>query len=166
MTAPPTPDEMRLRGAAKLTHGMRKRPEYRAWLNMKARCYDPKREDFRLYGARGIAVCDQWRNDFAAFYADLGARPSPEHSLDRIDGSGNYEPGNCHWATKTEQSENRRISRFLELNGRRQTMEAWARELGMVATGIAYRLQHGWSLERALTEPPKKRRRERTDVHA
>lgn len=84
------------------------RAEYSAWLNMLARCdgrCDPKTR--RLYHDRGIRVYDEWRRDFWAFYAYVGPRPSPRHSLDRIDGSGNYQPGNVRWATPSQQNSNR-----------------------------------------------------------
>ena len=73
---------------------------YRAWQNMKARCYNPKSRYYSYYGGRGITVCDEWRNDFQKFAASVGQRPSPEYSLDRIDPNGDYTPGNTRWADK------------------------------------------------------------------
>ncbi len=81
-------------------------PEWNAWASMRKRCTNPRHEFFHLYGGRGITVCKRW-DDFSAFLADMGARPSPEHSLDRSNNDGNYEPSNCRWATRSEQARNK-----------------------------------------------------------
>jgi hypothetical protein len=87
----------------------RKTPEYKAWESMKRRCSNPMAQKFYLWGGRGIKVCAEWENDFAAFFTHLGARPSPKHSLDRYpDNDGDYEPGNVRWATAKQQRNNRR----------------------------------------------------------
>lgn len=83
------------------------RPEYGIWQGMWTRCRNPKRKDYCHYGARGVTVCDRWRS-FDSFLADMGPRPSPGHSIDRIDNSIGYEPANCRWATTTEQTRNQR----------------------------------------------------------
>lgn len=88
-------------------HGGSASPEYWVWHAMHQRCENPKHESYRNYGARGITVCERWR-EFADFIADMGPRPSPGHSIDRLDNDGPYEPGNCQWATKPEQGRNRR----------------------------------------------------------
>jgi hypothetical protein len=89
------------------THGMSSTPEYFAWAAMLSRCHNPANPRYDDYGGRGITVCDRWRADFAAFLADVGRRPSPAHSLDRIDNDRGYEPGNCRWATAYVQARNR-----------------------------------------------------------
>lgn len=87
------------------------RPEFNAWVGMKTRCYNKNRPEYERYGGRGIKVCDRWLNSFENFYNDMGARPSPKHSIDRIDVNGDYEPSNCRWANDTIQSRNQRISK-------------------------------------------------------
>lgn len=86
-------------------------PEYEAWLAMIQRCTNPKNPRWKDYGGRGITVCERWRASFDDFRADVGARPSAEYSIDRIDNDKGYEPGNCRWATRAEQMANRRVSR-------------------------------------------------------
>lgn len=85
----------------------RNAPEYRAWAHMRRRCTNPKHPQFHDYGGRGIAICERW-SDYRNFLADMGRRPSPKHSIDRIDVDGNYEPGNCRWTTKDVQQHNQR----------------------------------------------------------
>jgi hypothetical protein len=90
------------------THGKSKTPEYHAWIAAIRRCTDPQYASYRNYGGRGIKVCERWRNSFETFLADMHNRPSPLHSLDRMDNDGNYTPTNCKWSTKREQVINRR----------------------------------------------------------
>lgn len=87
----------------------RDRPaEWRVWQAMKRRCYNPRAQNYKYYGGRGITVCERWRDSFAAFSEDMGPRPTPKHTIDRKDNDGNYEPENCKWSTPIEQRANRR----------------------------------------------------------
>jgi len=94
-------------------HGQSVTPEYKAYFAMKNRCYNEKSEQYKDWGGRGIKVCDRWLESFENFLADMGARPSKNHSIDRKDVNGNYEPSNCRWATKLEQGENRRPNKLI-----------------------------------------------------
>jgi hypothetical protein len=98
--------------------GKRPSPEYRAWLDMKHRCFNDNNKSYESYGGRGITVCERWHRGeghltaFECFLADMGSRPSSQHSIDRYpDNDGNYEPGNCRWATRKQQTANRRLEK-------------------------------------------------------
>lgn len=134
-------------------HGMNKSPEHRAWVHMKQRCTNTNKREYQHYGGRGIKVCDEWMNSFTAFYNHVGPRPSEKYSLDRIDVNGNYEPGNVRWATNVEQKENTRVVRMVALNGKNQSLSAWAREMGLARGQINGRLKAGWSIEEAILTP-------------
>ncbi len=131
-------------------HGRYKTPEYRAWQKLIDRCENPKSQTYHNYGGRGIAVCDRWHS-FTEFYADMGDRPSPQHSIDRINNDGNYEPSNCRWATIQEQNSNRRDNRIVEVNGLALTTAEWARRLGINGRTFACRIEAGWSPEEAVS---------------
>lgn len=133
------------------THGLTGTPEYRVWNAMRNRCRNPKRRDWANYGGRGIRVCERW-DDFEVFLADMGPRPLGT-SIDRIDVHGDYEPGNCRWATPRQQSRNKRTSLMIEFGGRTQCLSAWAEELGMCKQVLLYRIRSGWPVDKALTEP-------------
>lgn len=127
-------------------------PEYSIWMNLRARCNNPKNNRYHRYGARGIRVCDRWMEDFLNFLEDMGRRPSPDHQIDRIDNNGDYTPDNCRWATRAEQSRNRSTSRFLEFAGQRLTLAEWGALTGIGMKTLHMRLKDGWPVERALTE--------------
>lgn len=138
-----------------LSHGHtqnRISPEYRAWYHMIERCYNPKDSAFKYYGGRGITVCASWRQKFENFLMDLGLRPAGM-SLDRKEVNGNYDPGNCRWATKEEQVNNTRRNLFLTVNGVTLTAAQWGRKMGISSKVISRRIACGWSHDRAVTRP-------------
>jgi hypothetical protein len=139
-------------------HGMHGSPEYRAWQQMRQRCQNPGNQRFDRYGGRGIKVCPRWDGSFLAFYADMGPRPSPTHSLDRIDNDGDYSPENCRWATRAEQNRNRGDCIILDHDGMRMTVAEWARHLGINVRTLSLRIEQGWDAVRALTTPVARRR--------
>lgn len=134
------------RGRANRKHGAVGTSTYKIWAGMHKRCNDLK--DSR-YGGRGIKVCERW-SEFENFLADMGKRPEGM-SIERDKVDGNYEPGNCRWATDVEQANNRRSTRYIEFNGKRQSMTMWAREIGINPLTLRARLEMGWTAERALT---------------
>lgn len=135
------------------THGKTRTPEYRSWNAMLNRCYNRNGQAYRNYGGRGIIVCDRWRDSFVNFLADMGMRPSKAYTIEREDNDGNYEPGNCSWQTKKVQANNRRTNRLITYQDKTLTVGQWADELGVSNSFIYARLNHGWSVEDALTKP-------------
>lgn len=120
-------------------------PEYYTWLAMMARCKNPKTKHYRLYGGRGISVCERWIM-FENFLSDMGLRPSSKYSLDRYPNKdGNYQPDNCRWATIKEQNRNTSRNVFIEFDGRSQILEEWATELDADPGNIGRRLKLGQS---------------------
>lgn len=127
-------------------------PERISWQTMRQRCHNPNDPYYFRYGGRGIQVCERWRHSFAAFLADMGPRPVGT-SIERENNDGNYEPGNCRWATAIEQGNNKRSNRRIEFNGRTQTLTQWSREIGIKKGCLAARLNSGMSVEEAFTKP-------------
>lgn len=125
-------------------------PEFRVWATMLSRCYSESNRKFHRYGGRGIGVCERWRDDFAAFLADMGSRPSPRHSLDRIDNDADYSPTNCRWATQRQQQNNRANNRMVVCNGRRMSFADAARELGVSVNTLYSRRRKGLSPQEAV----------------
>lgn len=130
------------------THGLTGTPEHIVWNGMKARCRS--RWD---YAGRGIKVCERWLESFENFLSDMGPRPSAAHTIDRIDGRGNYEPGNCRWATKQEQSRNRKSNRVYVWNGTPHFLSDLAKQVGMGLTCLRKNIEK-YGIEKAMTMPP------------
>lgn len=145
-----------------LLHGAsRTMREYRVWWDMQQRCRNPSVRAYPNYGGRGIRVHARWLgpSGFLNFIADMGQRPSPRHSIERIDNAGNYEPGNCRWATMREQLRNTRRCVNITVNGVTADAADWADRLGTKSDTITERIRAlGWDPVRAATTPVRKRR--------
>lgn len=146
-----------IRGKSRCTHGKTETREYVTWCNIKSRCYSKNHVSYDRYGARGIRVCRRWKNSFENFLADMGERPSKEHSIERVNNLKNYSPSNCKWATRKEQGRNKRNNRVLRFRGKSCCVSEWAELTGLPMKTLHRRIQKGWSVERALTTPVKKR---------
>jgi hypothetical protein len=129
-------------------------PEYRAWMNMHRRCSDESHRSYKDYGQRGVSVTARW-DTFEAFLADMGARPSSGHSLDREDNNLGYGPDNCRWATADVQNRNKRNNVSLTLNGVTRTAAEWARSIGISHPCLMKRIAKGEPLAEALTRAPR-----------
>ena len=140
------------------THGLRNHPLYGIWTHMKSRCYNPKTPDYRNYGARGITVCDEWKNDFVEFlYWALKHGWQMGLTIERVDYDRGYAPDNCTWIPMGEQSKNRRTVRRITHNGETHTISEWAKIVGINRRTLERRLSSStYSVERALTEPTNK----------
>lgn len=128
--------------------------EYGTYKAMIARCHSPRATAYPDYGARGIFVCQRWRGSYAAFLADMGRRPSPQHTLDRQDNNGPYNPDNCRWVTRTVQAENRRSSIWITIGGETMVMQRWCERTGVCPKLASQRIRRGWTPERAVTAGP------------
>jgi hypothetical protein len=141
-------------GRSSFRHGLIKTSEYSTWRSMFARCYNPKDKRFDRYGGRGITVCDRWLVSFEAFYADMGPKPSPAHSIERLEVDEGYSPENCVWATSTQQSRNRSNTVRLSYDGETKPLVDWAEQVGIAVSTIRKRIfTYNWTVERALTVP-------------
>ena len=135
-------------GKSNRIHGRSHSPEYIVWREIHRRCYSPNFKDFHLYGGRGIKVESEWHesnpNGLDNFLRDMGPRP-PKTTIDKIDNNRNYGPGNCRWASSKVQSRNRRVTVWIEYDGRKMCQNDWASELGVVPSQIQYHIKRGRS---------------------
>jgi hypothetical protein len=132
-------------------HGRSRSTEYCIWRGMLRRCYGTTSRAYRFYGARGVTVCDSWREDFRNFFADMGERPSLEYTLDRINTYGPYSPENCRWATRKQQANNTRANAIITFNGKTMSVTQWAETVGISPITLSNRLKRGWSIARAMS---------------
>lgn len=138
------------------THGLTHTSEFHTWCAMRKRCDINKanKEDFDLYAGRGITVCERWLNSFENFIEDMGMKPSPKHSIDRIDNNKGYYKENCRWATNKQQSRNKRDNFYITYNNEIKTLVEWCEELNLNYKTIYARLKVSkWSVEKAFTTP-------------
>lgn len=132
-------------------HGLSNSRVYNIWRGMIARCSKPKTTHYKYYGGKGLKVCDRW-SIFQNFIDDMGI-PENNQSIDRIDGSKGYFKENCRWVTSMQQMSNTKKNHFLTFNGETLHISGWARKIGMNKRTLLYRIESGWSIKRALTEP-------------
>ena len=135
-------------------HGKTRTSEYNIWSSMIARCTNRKCHAYHRYGGRGITVCERWRTSFINFFSDMGPRPSLKYTLDRFpDNDGNYEPGNCRWATMKEQQRNRGNNHLITINGQTKCLNEWAEIVGLHRTAIERRIKKGMNEIDAVMKP-------------
>lgn len=139
-------------------HGKSNTRIYKIWDNMKARCYNKNKPKYKNYGARGVAVCQEWKNNFVAFYEwAMHNGYNDNLTLNRIDNNGNYEPENCKWATAKEQMNNTSFNHKITYNGETHTLAEWASCLAINYSTLSKRInKYNWSVERAMSTPSRK----------
>ena len=138
--------------ARNTTHGLRNHALYSVWVRIKERCYNKNAKPYLDYGGRGIAMCDEWRDDFQMFYDwSIASGYKKGLSIDRIDNNGNYEPSNCRWATAKEQSRNRRSNKMIKYNGEVKSLSEWCELLELNFDTAKSRINLlGWSIDKAF----------------
>lgn len=163
------PEFVKTRSEKLVRHGHKRRSgmsvEYGTWLAIKRRCQDPKCKDYPSWGGRGITVCQRWSDSFEVFLEDMGERPADKTSIDRINGSKGYEPGNCRWADAMEQGENKATNLPVSFGGvEYPSLREACRTLGLRYTTVFARTRSGYTIEQALSfgsgRPPNTRPRE------
>lgn len=139
------------KSGSRSSSGLSRTPTHRTWDHMIQRCTNPNSDGYADYGGRGITVTDRWLS-FDSFLSDMGRRPDGT-TIDRIDNTKGYEPGNCRWATAAQQTRNTRRNRLITYNGKTMCVADWASSIGLTFMALHHRINRGWSIERALTTP-------------
>ena len=134
------------------TDNLSRHPLYNTWAAMKDRCTNKNHRNFDIYGGNGVRVCDRWMR-FKNFLEDMGEKPSPRHTLDRIDSKGDYEPTNCRWADSFVQGQNTSRVKRIEINGETKCLNEWCRYYQLNRSTVKSRVRAGRSIEDALTTP-------------
>lgn len=136
-----------------IKHGMKRTPEYSTWTNLKTRCNNRNNRKYLSYGARGIKVCPEWNSSFENFYKDMGPKPGPDFSIDRINNNEGYSKDNCRWATKKQQGNNQRTNKLIEYKNEIKTLSLWAEELKIPMKRLWDRLyKYNWDVNKAFTK--------------
>jgi len=143
---------LELYGKRNLIHNDTNSPEHRVWCKMKNRCDNKNNDAYKYYGGRGITYCERWKV-YKNFLNDMGRKPTALHTLDRIEVNGNYCKENCRWATRYEQSVNRRNNIFYTYNGETKTVSQWFGLSDLSKSAFGYRLKKGWNIDKALNTP-------------
>ena len=144
----------------KTTHGMSGTKFYLRWWNLKNRCYNPNFPDYRYYGARGIFMCERWKNSFSDFYNDIIGTYKDGLTLDRINNNGPYSPENCRWATRREQSQNRNYCHQITIAGKTYPLWKWLQIYSIKRSTYGTRhWTYGWPIIKAITTPVRKYKR-------
>lgn len=146
------PESNRENAKINVTHGKSETAEYATWLRIRSRCNCKTNPKYHRYGGRGIKICDRW-DDFDNFHHDMGDRPSPKHSIDRINNDGDYEPGNCRWATNDVQAANKSTARVITHCGITDTLTGWSERLSMNISTLHNWLAKGKPLPRFKDTP-------------
>lgn len=136
---------------SQLAHGRSRSAEYNIWRGAKTRCYNPRYAFFKQYGGRGITMSEKWKNDFSAFYADVGARPSAKHTLDRINNDRGYEPGNVRWVTQKQQCRNKSTSLMVTIGSDTKCVSEWCEIYGVKPATAYSRISQGISPDEAVS---------------
>lgn len=142
-------DEKNKRGK---THGKSNDSEYNTWISMKQRCLNPNAPNFHLYGGSGIKICDRWLHSFENFLEDMGEKPSPNHSIDRINVYGDYEPSNCRWATNEEQQNNKKNNVKVEFNGLSYSIKELSEKFGIKQSRIRNWRRRGLDIQERINK--------------
>lgn len=145
-----------IRKVVNVTHGQSRTPEYKAWLHIKDRALNENCPAAANYSSRGIGIHPEWAESFESFYAHIGPRPTPSHSVDRIDNNKGYVPGNVRWATARQQGRNRRKTLFATIDGKTRPVIEWCEIYNLKPSTVRSRLAAGWDVLRALSTPTRK----------
>lgn len=147
-----------LQKMSNLRHGMAYSAEWRIWSKMKDRCANPRNNRYQYYGARGINVCRRWLECFENFLADMGPRPSSDHTIERSDVRRGYEPGNCVWIHKDRQAANTTKTQHITVNGVTKALPDWCKSTGLKSSTVHMRIsKYGWDPVLAVTTPARRK---------